>query len=155
MQSNNQCYTPAFKCQLLLLLALKTMYFNVILNMSIFFKKFFFYWKMLVGLEFKADQSNTVWFSADQCSSVPSTAVFSYQWPVHSSLLCRLGFKKKKLWPKNKETMPTGKFNHSGKLVTSPPDIKALLYKEYNERLRTRPDHPNLKSVFLGQRKHV
>ena len=58
---------------------------------------------------------------------------------------------KKKLWPKNKETMATGKFNHSGKLVTSPADIKALLYKEYNERLRTRPDHPNLKSVFKAK----
>ena len=34
---------------------------------------------------------------------------------------------KKKLWPKNKDSIPTGKFNHQGKLVTSLHDLKNLL----------------------------
>ena len=59
---------------------------------------------------------------------------------------------KKRLWPKNKETIPTGKLNHKGKLVTSPEDIKSLLHKEYNERLRARPEHPNMKSVFEAKK---
>ena len=37
---------------------------------------------------------------------------------------------KKRLWPKKKETIQTGKINHQGVLVTSPEDIKSLLYKE-------------------------
>ena len=43
---------------------------------------------------------------------------------------------KKQLWPKNTESIPTGKINHQGKLVTSPDEIKTLLSKEYEERLR-------------------
>ena len=54
---------------------------------------------------------------------------------------------KKKLWPKHKESIPTGKINHFGKLVTGPEEIKALLHKEYKERLRPRPIHPNLKHI--------
>ena len=55
---------------------------------------------------------------------------------------------KKKIWPKNKTSIPTGKFNHQGKLVTSPEDMKILLAKEYSERLRPRPEHPDMKHIF-------
>ena len=55
---------------------------------------------------------------------------------------------KKRLWPKNKPSIQTGKFNHQGKLVTSPDDIKTLLGKEYSERLRARPEHPDMKNIF-------
>ena len=55
---------------------------------------------------------------------------------------------KKKLWPKQKESIPTGKTNHQGKLVTSPDEIKTLLSKEYKERLRPRPEHPGFKDIF-------
>ena len=51
---------------------------------------------------------------------------------------------RKKIWPKNQESIPTGKLNHTGKLVTGPQEIKTLLHKEYKERLRPRPTHPNL-----------
>ena len=54
---------------------------------------------------------------------------------------------KKKLWPKNRETIPTGKFNHQGRLVTCPQDIKNVLTKEYRERLRPRPSHPDFKNI--------
>ena len=43
---------------------------------------------------------------------------------------------KKKIWPKNKTSIPTGKFNHQGKLVTSPEDMKILLAKEYSEKFK-------------------
>ena len=33
-------------------------------------------------------------------------------------------------------------------MVTSPEDLKALLDKEYTERLRTRPEHPKFKHLF-------
>ena len=55
---------------------------------------------------------------------------------------------KKKIWPQNKTSIPTGKFNHQGKLVTSPEDMKILLAKEYSERLRPRPEHPDMKHIF-------
>ena len=55
---------------------------------------------------------------------------------------------KKELWPKNKESIPSGKINHQGKLVTSPDEIQTLLSKEYEERLRPRPTHPNFKGIF-------
>ena len=60
---------------------------------------------------------------------------------------------KKRLWPKKKETIQTGKINHQGVLVTSPEDIKSLIYKEYNERLRARPQHPNMKEIFEAKNK--
>ena len=31
---------------------------------------------------------------------------------------------KKHIWPKHKEPIPTGKFNHQNKLVTGPEEIK-------------------------------
>ena len=54
---------------------------------------------------------------------------------------------KKRLWPKLKESVPTGKINHLGKLVTSPEEIKNLLHKEFNERLRPRSMNPYLKHI--------
>ena len=55
---------------------------------------------------------------------------------------------KKKLWPKIKSSIPSGKFNHQGRLVTSPDEMKTLLAKEYSERLRPRPEHPDMKNIF-------
>ena len=55
---------------------------------------------------------------------------------------------KKRLWPKHKESIPSGKINHQGKLVTSPDEISTLLSKEYKERLRPRPEHPDFKDIF-------
>ena len=54
---------------------------------------------------------------------------------------------KKKLWPKKCQSIPTGKLNHQGKLISAPEDLKQLLQKEYGERLRRRPQHPNLENV--------
>ena len=54
---------------------------------------------------------------------------------------------KKKIWPKNKESIPTGKVYHQRELVSSPSDIKNLLTKEYIERLRPRPSHPEFENV--------
>ena len=51
---------------------------------------------------------------------------------------------KKSLWPKKSQSIPTGKKDHKGKLLTGPKDIKKLLEKEYRERLRKKPSHPNL-----------
>ena len=33
---------------------------------------------------------------------------------------------KKQLWPKNSQSIPTGKINHIGKLITAPEDLKNL-----------------------------
>ena len=54
---------------------------------------------------------------------------------------------KKKLWPKKIQSIPTGKINHKGKLLTGSEDIKKFLEKEYRERLRPRPTHPNLTNL--------
>ena len=48
---------------------------------------------------------------------------------------------------KKKDSFPTGKINHVGKLLTGPEDIKKLLEKEYSERLRPRPTHPNIENL--------
>ena len=44
-------------------------------------------------------------------------------------------------------SIPIGKINHEGKLLTGPEDIKKLLEKEYSERLRPRPTHPHLRHL--------
>ena len=54
---------------------------------------------------------------------------------------------KKHLWPKHKESIPTGKLNHQNKLVTGPEEIKLLFAKEYSERLRPRPTHPDFEDI--------
>ena len=54
---------------------------------------------------------------------------------------------KKHISPKHRESIPTGKINHQNKLVTGPEEIKTLLDKEYRERLRPRPTHPNFVEI--------
>ena len=54
---------------------------------------------------------------------------------------------KKHISPKHKESIPTGKINHQNKLITGPEEIKTLLAKEYRERLRPRPTHPNFVKI--------
>ena len=56
---------------------------------------------------------------------------------------------KQKLWPRHSESVTTGKINHQGKLITGPEDIKKLLAKEFSERLRSRPYHPNFKNINI------
>ena len=52
-----------------------------------------------------------------------------------------------KMWPKSGTLLPTAKLNHVGKIVSEPNELKALLAKEYKERLRARPVRPDLKSI--------
>ena len=50
---------------------------------------------------------------------------------------------KKTLFPKKKPTLPSSKFNHTGKLVSEPKELVKLLGVEYGKiRLRKRPIHP-------------
>ena len=51
----------------------------------------------------------------------------------------------RKIWPKNKNNLPSSKKNHQGKLITDPMALKLLLSKEYKERLRSRPIREDLK----------
>ena len=53
---------------------------------------------------------------------------------------------KKKLWPKKKCALPVAKKNYLGKIVSAPSDLRKLLQKEYKNRLRSRPSHPDMKS---------
>ena len=53
------------------------------------------------------------------------------------------------LWPKHKESIQTGKINDQGKLLAGHKDIKKLLQKEYHERLKSRPYHPDLKDIEM------
>ena len=50
-------------------------------------------------------------------------------------------------WPKNSPALPSAKLNHVGKMVLDPTELKALLGKEYLERLRMRPLRPDLQSI--------
>ena len=61
-------------------------------------------------------------------------------------------FKKKKLWPKKKSTLPVAKFNHKGRLISSPKELLHTLQKEYRDRLRKRKTKHNLKEHM--QRMH-
>ena len=54
---------------------------------------------------------------------------------------------KKHIWPKKKETLPTAKKNNQGKLVTNPNELKELYAKEFKERLRKRPTHPDFEAI--------
>ena len=49
-----------------------------------------------------------------------------------------------KLWPKVGATLPAGKKNRSGKIISEPSELKKLLAQEYKERLRERPVRPDL-----------
>ena len=50
----------------------------------------------------------------------------------------------KNICPKRKSILPSAKKNHRGKIVSSGNDIKKLLFKEYKNRLRSRPCLDNL-----------
>ena len=63
------------------------------------------------------------------------------------SVYMKCGSSKRSYGQRLGKTIPTGKFNHQGGLVTGPQDIKNLLAKEYSERLRPRPIHPDLKDI--------
>ena len=52
-----------------------------------------------------------------------------------------------KIWPKYAETLPTAKFNHIGRLISAPVELKKLLAKEFKDRLRTRPLRPDLEPL--------
>ena len=45
-------------------------------------------------------------------------------------------------------SLPAAKINHQGKLISKPQDIKNTLRKEYSERLRKRPKHPQINKFF-------
>ena len=57
----------------------------------------------------------------------------------------------RKLWPKCGNTLPTAKKDYKGKLVSCPRGLKALLAKEYKERLRRRPTRPDLIRINLAK----
>ena len=54
---------------------------------------------------------------------------------------------KKSIWPKKQESLPTGKINNQGNMVTDSDEIKDLYFNEFKERLRSRPSHPELKEI--------
>ena len=54
---------------------------------------------------------------------------------------------KKSIWPKKQESLPTGKINNQGHMVTDSEEIKELYFNELKERLRSRPSHPDLKEI--------
>ena len=45
---------------------------------------------------------------------------------------------KNKLWPKKAPALPMAKYNHKGRLVTTPHEIMNVLRKEFKDRLRPR-----------------
>ena len=54
---------------------------------------------------------------------------------------------KQKVWPKRPETLPTGKFNKKGQMVTEAEELKILYAEEFKERLRSRPIHPEFLDI--------
>ena len=52
-----------------------------------------------------------------------------------------------KLWPKTSISLPVGKKNFKGKVVSSPSDIKNVLALEYKNRLRSRSLRPDLQFI--------
>ena len=52
------------------------------------------------------------------------------------------------LRPNKSSSLPSAKVNHKDKLVFSAADINGVMVKEYRERLRHRPKHPNMKKLF-------
>ena len=52
-----------------------------------------------------------------------------------------------KLVPKVGNEVPTAKKNHKGKLISGAKNLKILILKEYNQRLRNRPVRPDLESL--------
>ena len=58
-----------------------------------------------------------------------------------------------KLCPKLEPCLPTAKKDHSGRIISESNQLKKLLVKEYNERLRTRPLRPDLKHLNKRRRR--
>ena len=54
---------------------------------------------------------------------------------------------KKSIWPKKQESLPTGKLNNQGHMVTDTEEIKDLYLNEFKERLRSRPSHPEFVEI--------
>ena len=54
---------------------------------------------------------------------------------------------KRKIFPKNKETLPFAKKDFSGNLVTTQPQLKQLYLNTFAERLRSRPMKDDYKSL--------
>ena len=54
---------------------------------------------------------------------------------------------KQKVWPKRQETLTTGKLNNQGQMVTEAEELKNLYAKEFIERLRSRPSHPEFVKI--------
>ena len=51
---------------------------------------------------------------------------------------------EKETLAKKKLNSPSAKYNHKGKLITDPKQLKTTLAKEYKDRLRQRPVRPDL-----------
>ena len=56
---------------------------------------------------------------------------------------------KRKIFPKNAQTKPTGKKNARGQIITSPEGLKLLYLETYKHRLRHRPIHQDLKEIKI------
>ena len=56
----------------------------------------------------------------------------------------------KKIFPKNKNSVPVAKKDYRGKLITDPKQIRILLAQEYKQRLRNRPSRPD----FVKQKRN-
>ena len=54
---------------------------------------------------------------------------------------------KKKIFPKNPQTKPTGKKNARGQIITSPEGLKLLYLETYKHRLRHRPIQHDLREI--------
>ena len=54
---------------------------------------------------------------------------------------------KQKVWPKKQETIPTGKFNNQGHMVTDSEELKKLYASQFKERLRRRPTNPEFYEI--------
>ena len=54
---------------------------------------------------------------------------------------------KNPIWPNKKESLPTGKLNNQGHMVTDSEELKCLYLNEFKERLRNRPSHPDFVKI--------
>ena len=54
---------------------------------------------------------------------------------------------KRSFYPKHKTAFPTAKFNHKGRLVTDPEEIKDMTLIHFKNRLRDRPILPGLEQL--------
>ena len=54
---------------------------------------------------------------------------------------------KQKIWPRRHETLPTGKLNNQGQMVTDYEELKNIYNTEFKERLRKRPSLPEFLDI--------